>query len=62
MDLTSRTILFCIHWVVGSTGPHLTTREQVNYVVLCRDWVLYNWSETLIENMKEKITRCKIRR
>ena len=35
MDLTLKTILFCITGVVGSTSPHLDTRSQVNYVVLC---------------------------
>ena len=42
MDLMLKTILFCITRVAGSTGPHLATRSQVNYVVLCRDGVLYN--------------------
>lgn len=62
MDLTLRTILFCIPWVAGSTGPHLATREQVNYVVLCRYGVLYNQSATLLTNMKEQLTRCRTRR
>ena len=42
LDITLRTILFCITQVVGSTGPHLMTRMQVNYAVLCRDGLLYN--------------------
>lgn len=42
MDLALKTILFCITRVVGSTSPHLATRAQVNYVVLCRDGFLYN--------------------
>lgn len=59
MDLTLRTIMFCITHVVGSTGPHLDTRAQVDYAVLCQDGVLYNLSAMLLVN-KEQLTRCRI--
>jgi len=60
MDITLRMILFCITCVAGITGPHLATHAQVDYTVLCRDGVLFNWSVTLLVNMKEQLTRCRI--
>ena len=39
MDLTLKTILFCITRVAGSTSPHLATRAHVNYTMLCQDGV-----------------------
>ena len=59
MDLTLKTILFCITQVVGSIGPHLATRAQVNYAVLCQDGILYNWCVALLEGMKVNLPNAR---
>ena len=60
MGITLRMILFCITHVSRSTKPHLATRAQVDYAVLCRNGVLFNWTAMLLINMKEKMMRCRI--
>lgn len=62
MDLTLQIILFCITQVAGSTDPHLSTRTHVNYAVLCRDVILYNWCAMLLATMKDQLTKCKMGR
>lgn len=42
MDITFHTILFFITQVVGSVGTCFASHTHVDYVVFCRDGVLYN--------------------
>jgi hypothetical protein len=60
MDLTLHTILFTITWAVGSMGPHLASRSQVDYAVMSFSPTVYNWCAVILANMKEKLTKCKL--
>jgi hypothetical protein len=58
-DLPLRSILFSIMSIVGSTRSHLVSRSQVAYGLQCLEPTLFNWSAGFLQNVKEKITRCR---
>jgi hypothetical protein len=54
-DLTLCTILFTITQAVGSTIPHLASRSQVDYSMMCMSSIMYNWCGAVFTNMKDQL-------
>jgi hypothetical protein len=58
-DLPLQSILFAITSIAGITSAHLVTRSQVDYGLQCLEPTLFNWSAGFLQNVQEKITRCR---
>jgi hypothetical protein len=57
-DLPLKTILFYINWDSGST-THLTSRSNMQVALMCLQPIIFSWSEGIMLNNKNQLTRCK---
>jgi hypothetical protein len=57
-----QTILSLIGWITGSAAVHQASRAQINCAVQCMNAQIYDWSTTLLENMKRQLTDFRQRR
>jgi hypothetical protein len=58
-DIPLRSILFSITSIDRSTILHLVSISQVAYSLQCLEPTLFNWSAGFLQNVKQKIMRCR---
>ena len=58
-SLPLHTILFTIAKVIGSTGPHLSLKYQMEIVVECLEQKAFNWCYAVLINLKDQLNRCR---
>jgi hypothetical protein len=58
-DLTLRTILFTIAWMVRSTSPHMALQSYFQYAIECLEPQVFNWCDGLLRSMKTQLTKRK---
>jgi hypothetical protein len=62
ISLVLQTILSLIGWITSSAVVHQASHAQMNYAVQCMNAQIYDWSTTLLENMKRQLIDCHQRR
>jgi hypothetical protein len=58
-SLTLQTILSLIGWITSSAAMHQASRAQMNCAIQCMNAQIFDWSTTLLENMKRQLTNCR---
>ena len=53
----SRMIMFITSILAGSATLHLANKFHMQYNIECMESTIFNWSEGVLENMKEKLTK-----
>jgi hypothetical protein len=58
-DLTLRTILFTVAYMVGSSAPHMALQSYFQYAIECTEPQVFNWADVLLRSMKRQLTKCR---
>jgi hypothetical protein len=61
-NISLKAIVPLIGWITGSTALHQASRVHMNCVIQCLNAQLFDWSTTLLDCMKRKLTKCQMRR
>ena len=60
--LGRKAILLELGRIVGLASLHQASRSVIFYVVECMQPTVYDWSTTLLSNMKQQLSDCKMGR
>jgi hypothetical protein len=61
-NLSLKAIVLLIRRISGSVDLHQASRVHMNCVVQCLNAQIFDWSTTLLDCMKRKLTECQMRR
>ena len=61
-NLELKAILLALGWIAGLEFLHQASRPMILYVVECICPTIYDWSTSLLRNMKQNLTYCKMGR
>ena len=62
IDVSLKTILFIVTWLVGSTSTHLDSMSQVLISLKATNGVVFDWCSGLLANLKDQFTHCHLGR
>ena len=57
-----KAILLALHKIAGLASLHQASQPLIFYVVECMRPTVYDWSATLLSNMKQQLSDCKMGR
>ena len=58
-DIPLQTILFTMHRVAGSQGPHQASQEHLFYALEVMAPTVYNWVDALLPVFKDQLMKCQ---